>query len=381
VADDIRYDVLIDNQSDDRITADLSHIQVVESVREMTTFLVRVEIDVCGTNLSLIDDPTLQPQGGSLMTIVAFVNGASKVLAHGLITNQSKRIIQGGPGSYIEVMGADRRIEMDRNFTPTAGPISGTADLIVTPILSKYKFKVDADQSQLNFDQDHPFSQTTSDLRTVTQLAIDSGVEFWLDWDLSTFSVVETAHFKSQPPLNNSPGGGGFGVIGALLSSLLAPPDTSTLSINTGDGSNSINEFGPSYNSEMPNQTGDVWRVDIDHARLVKANIPGPTQNPLGGAVPTTAPFTSSFPTAGDADRATSIFTSAVNDSGWRWVATTATTAHAACGLIRPRQLITVKGTGTVDDGQWFVWKVSHDITPADHKMSLELRRNTQGPV
>ena len=376
MADDIRYDVLIDNQADDRVTADLSHIQIVESVREMTTFLVRVEIDICGSNLSLIDEPTLQPQSSSLMTIIAYVNGASQVLAHGRITNQSKKIIQGGPGSYIEVMGADRRIEMDRNFTPSAGPISGTADLIVTPILSKYNFTVDADQCQLNYDQDHPFSQTTSDLRTVTQLAMDSGVEFWLDWVLSLSSVAETAHFKSQPPLNNSPARGG---LGALLSSLLAPPDIITLSINTGDGSNSINDIGPTYNAEMPNQTGDVWRIDIDHGRLVKANIPAPTQSPLGGPVPITAPFTSSFPTAGDADRATSIFTSAVNDAGWRWSATTATTAHAACGLIRPRQLVNVQGTGSIDDGQWFVWKVSHDITPADHKMSLELRRNTQG--
>jgi hypothetical protein len=379
MADDIRYDVLIDNQSDDRITADLSHIQVVESVREMTTFLVRIEIDVCGSNFSLIDEPTLQPQSSSLMTVVAYVNGLSVVLAHGLITNQSKKIIQGGPGSYIEVMGADRRVEMDRNFTPTAAPISGTADLIVTPILSQYAFTVDADQSQLNYDQDHPFSQTTTDLRTVQQMAMDSGFEFWLDWDLSLFSVVETAHFKSQPPLNSSPGGAGG--LGGLLSSLLAPPDVVTLSINTGDGSNSINDIHPSYKSEMPNQTGDVWRVDIDHAKLVKANIPQPTQSPLGGPVPTTKPFTSSFPTAGDADRATTIFTSAVNDAGWRWSATTATTAHAACGLIRPRQLVNVQGTGSIDDGQWFVWKVSHDITPSDHKMSLELRRNTQGSL
>src|SRR6185369_11808548 len=104
------------------------------------------------------------------MTVIAYVNGLSSVLAHGRITNQSKVIKHGGPGSYIEVMGADRRIEMDRNFTPASGPTSGTADLIVTPILGKYSFSVDADQSPVNYDQDHPFCQTTTDLRTVQQL-------------------------------------------------------------------------------------------------------------------------------------------------------------------------------------------------------------------
>jgi hypothetical protein len=374
MAADIRYDILIDNQADDRITADLSHIQIVESVREMTTFLVRIEIDICGTNLSLVDEPTLQPQSSSVLTVLAYVNGASQVLAHGKITNQSNTIKHGGPGSYIEVMGSDRRIEMDRNFTPSAPPASGTADLIVTPILDKYKFKVDADQVQLSYDNDHRFNQTTTDLRTVVDLAKGTGVEFWLDWVLASGSVVETAHFKSQPPLNSSPGG-------LALPIQLAPPDTVTLSINTGDPSNGANEIQSSYNSEMPNQTGDVWRIDIDHAQLVKVNVPAPTQAPLGAAPPTTAPFTSSFVTAGDAARATTMFTSALNDGAWKWSANTSTTAHAVCGLIRPRQIITIAGTGPANDGQWFVWRVTHDITPADHKMTLELRRNTQGPL
>src|SRR5262245_8009051 len=119
---DIRYVVLIDKAMDDRLSGDLSHIQVTESVKGTTTFSVKVELDICKKNFSLVDEPALQPSGDGLITVVAYVNNVSQVLAHGKVTQQSKNLRRGGPGSSIEVLAADRRIEMDRNFTPTAGP-------------------------------------------------------------------------------------------------------------------------------------------------------------------------------------------------------------------------------------------------------------------
>ena len=52
---------------------------------------------------------------------------------------------------------------------------------------------------------------------------------------------------------------------------------------------------------------------------------------------------------------------------------------HALGSLVRPRQVVKVEGTGAVDDGDYFVWKVTHTIDAADHKMAMELRRNAVG--
>ncbi|MGC4067379.1 MAG: hypothetical protein QM784_22590 [Polyangiaceae bacterium] len=46
---------------------------------------------------------------------------------------------------------------------------------------------------------------------------------------------------------------------------------------------------------------------------------------------------------------------------------------------MRPRFVVDVSGTGKQDDGEYLVWAVDHQITPAEHRMRLTLRRNAQG--
>ena len=70
---------------------------------------------------------------------------------------------------------------------------------------------------------------------------------------------------------------------------------------------------------------------------------------------------------------------SALIDASWIVNARAETTVHALGSLIRPRQVVKVEGTGAVDDGDYFVWKVTHTIDTADHKMAMELRRNAVG--
>jgi hypothetical protein len=56
--------------------------------------------------------------------------------------------------------------------------------------------------------------------------------------------------------------------------------------------------------------------------------------------------------------------------------ATAETTVRMVCGLIRPHDVVKVRGVGKVDEGDYFVDSVKHAITQSDHKLSLEMRRN-----
>jgi hypothetical protein len=52
---------------------------------------------------------------------------------------------------------------------------------------------------------------------------------------------------------------------------------------------------------------------------------------------------------------------------------------HAFGKLLRPHDVVKVQGMGKIEDGDYFVWSVTHHIDPADHKMRCELRRNAIG--
>jgi hypothetical protein len=369
---DARYQILIDEQPDAELTADLSDIEVHEAVRGEATFRIRFAIDINGTDFALLSDERLLPGVDRKLTVVAVVNGVPSCLVHGVITDRESELKHGGLGSSLVVSGKDRRVLMGRNGDQR-GPLNGTVALIVTPILARYDFIPDIEigDSTIYSDLTTSLNQAHSDLELVNRLAAEQGYEFWVDAAITPAGVIETAHFRSSPPRN----------AGTPLSApvqLIAPSDPAVLSLNTGDDKSTMVSFSSSRVSEIPNASGAVSRINPDSGDLERTRVDGPSLSPLGQAAPSptnTRPIIS----PGDAQNAQRRQDAALIDASWIIKAKAATTVHALGALIRPHDIVTVQGTGSVDDGTYFVWSVTHNIDAADHRIHCELRRNAVG--
>lgn len=377
----VRHQVIIDGRPDPELTAALSELEVLESVRNESRFRLRLEANVEGGDFRFLNDSRLVPGVDREVTLVALVDTTPEVLVHGVIQSREVQLRHGGQGSFIDVLGVDRRALMDRNYSDY-GAHSGTVPVIVMGLFAKYGFVPDVEfvESDVYTPLTKSLNQTGSDLQLVRRLAAQHAVEFWLDWKLLPGGrVVETAHFRSQPP--RSPGGALGGALGGAASaaaSLLGVGGGPEFKMNTGDGTNNILSFRSCRRSDVPNASGSVSRVDIDSGRIERTRVTGPSQAPLGKAVQN-ATIERSVVSAGGASEANRRTQAALNDAAWSIEAAVDTTAHAFGALVRPRQVVKVRGTGQIDDGEYFVWSVQHRANEASHKMTVELRRNATG--
>ena len=132
-------------------------------------------------------------------------NGALVCLVRGPITERKSSITLGGPGSWYEVRGIDRRIEMSRVCYQKCW--EGRASDVVSQIFGLYGFEADV-------------QETSSGLRRIDRHPQSAGHRsgfceepgpgnnlcFWItataevDLTGSALTVEETAHFTASPP-------------------------------------------------------------------------------------------------------------------------------------------------------------------------------------
>lgn len=374
---DIRFQIAVDRELDNDLTADAAEIEVLQTIEGPTTFRVRFAIDICGDDVRLLDDERLNPgDPDTEITILALLGGETHVLSHGIIVERQVSMAEGGPGSYLEIRGQDRRKVMDREQRRAAH--SGTASDIVTPILSRYGFDTDVVDTPIQYDENsNTLNQNESDKAFVEKLAGRSDARFWIDWKaesgLMGFEVTETAHFKPSPeqPASNP--------LGLSVPLLLAPDEAPELKLSSGDGCSNVSSFEVTSNNEAPNQSGDIQRVAPDTGEVDDTEVPGTTTEPLGDEPPPTQARTRSVVSAGGAQEAQLRTQAALNDAAWTVQATAETSVHALDAVLSSHQTVKVTGAGALNSGNYFVKSVTHSIDASDHKMRIELMRNGLG--
>lgn len=374
---DIRYQIAVNKTPDNGLTAEVAEIEVTQTIEGPTTGRVRFAIDICGADLSLLDDPRLNPrQPDTEITVIAVLAGTQHVLAHGVITERQVNIVEGGPGSYLEIKITDRRAVMNREEKRRAH--SGTAADIVSGIFGEYGFETDIVDTPIEYEENsNTLNQTESDLAFVDKVAGRSASRFWLDWKASTglggFDIVETAHFKPSPPRPAS------NPLGFTPPIKLAPTTAPTLRLNAGNGCSNVSSFEVSSNAEAPNQSGPVQRVSPDSGEVDDTEVPGPSDPPLGAEPAQTQPRIRRVVSAGSAQEAQLRTQAALNDASYSARATAETSVHALNGVLSAHQIVTVTGAGSINSGDYFLASVTHAIDPSDHKMRLEMLRNASG--
>lgn len=372
MAADVRYQILVEGRPDLDLSAQLTEVEVNESVREPTTARVRFVADVCNADLHLMSDARIQPGIDKLLSVLVSVDGVSSIISHGIVVDRTFELTEGGPGSWVEAFTTDRRVQMDR-VCQAKGSLTGKVSSIVRPILQRYKFTPDVDikEDPSYTPKQQTLNQPVSDLALIRTLAGQTGAEFWLDYKLAGARVVETAHFKPSP--RGSQGGPGL-----LPVKLPIGGSTVSLKLNAGVGAATMLGFNAKVAPEVPNKSGRLARVDIDSARMERSVVPESTTKPLGKKIEA-KPNECQIVSPGNLSEAHRRQTAALNDAAWTVRATADTSVRLACGLIRPHDVVNVSGVGKVHEGDYFVDSVKHLITQTDHKLHLALRRNAQG--
>jgi hypothetical protein len=377
---DTRYQVVIDREPDPEITAEVVEMVVTQSIDAPWTFRIRMAIDVCDGNLTLIDDVRLTPgEPDTEVSVLSVVEGETTCLIHGIITERQMNLSEGGPGSWLEIAGTDRRALMDRETRAEAH--AGLASDIVEKLLGDYEFEKDIVPTKIEYREDkNTLNQNSTDLEFVIQLAGRNDCRFWVDATAESdffggLEIIETAHFKPSP---ERPEDSPFGAL-AALGALLAPDDTPPLKINSSDGCSTTGTFELQATAEAPNQSGPMPRVNLDDAKIDEARVTETTNERLGEDVQAPQVRSRRMPTAGDAEEAQIQNQAAINDAQWSVRARAETTTDALGGVIQAHQFLEVEGAGVLASGRYFVESVTHTINPAEHRMNISLLRNALG--
>ena len=374
MACDVRYQLAIKGSPDNSLTSEATLIEVNQSADSLATFRIQFALDLCDDDFPLLEDPRLKPSpNDDALSILVSVDNDTLCLVHGIITGRSAHLVHGGPGSYLEVRGQERRRVMDREYKVALH--EGKASDIARSILESHGFDVEAADTTIEYSEESvQLAQTGTDFAFLTQLAAHNNLRFWVDYEVTGgVNVKEIAHFEPSPARPQS----SFGLPSPL--ELLAPNSTPSLTINTGDDHASILSFDLHSDAEGVNQVPLQQRINLDDAAVDEATNIVPTDDALNKVGPPERVISSRLITAGSVEEANVQNEAAVNDASWSVTMTVSATVFALGSVVQPHQTIELKGSGKHTDGKYFVEAVTHHIDVVDHKMTLTLKSNSLG--
>ncbi len=334
--------------------ANATWVEVYERMGEMTTYRIRYDFDVQEGDFPMLADSRID--AGSDLAIIAPLGDKNNYLVKGPVTGQQIHFEHGSGGSYVEVVGTDSSVKMDRESKATLWSDVTDSDAVTT-IVGQYNYTPDVDSTQAgHFENKHTMVQQDSDFRFVRRLAKRNGCLFWVTADENG---DETAHFK-RPPLDGS-----------------ASPD---LIINL--DSNNLDVLDLTWDAERPT-SADAAQLDLNDKSSIDGAVAKSPLNPLGSqslsdiagdtrSIHLVAPVDDSGDLTGRGE-------GALIEAGWFVRATSQTSVKAVGDVVRAHTVINLRGAGKRHSGKYFVAGVRHTIDLTAHRMEIELVRNGWG--
>lgn len=339
--------------------ADARAVEVHERMGETTTFVLRYPVQIRGDDLPILSDERLS--SGSELSIFAAAGGRVVCLAKGPVFGQRIHLLHGGAPSddeysYVEVMGADTSITMDRENKAAVWSDLTDSDA-VSAIVGTYGLQPDIESSAAcHMETKHTLVQRDTDLQFVRRLARRNGCLFWVTADENG---LETAHFK-RPALGDS--------------------SENELIINL-DSAN-LEALDITWDIENPT-SATAMQLDLNTKSSIDGGV-GTVPLPTLGSIPLasiTNQTRSSYLVApvddvGDLQARTE---AALIDKSFFLRAFTRTTAQALGSVVRAHTVVRVRGAGSRHSGNYYCSGVRHVIEEGMHRMEVELLRNGWG--
>jgi hypothetical protein len=370
----------------------ITEVRVEQSLDGPTRFAIRFQEDISGSQPRIKGAPELGC--GQMITIAVKVGDKTICLVRGPITDREWSSMLGGPGSWYEIRGQDRRIELDRECRRE--PQSGRESDLAQAILSKQFTRACVQETNVVYGQPNgngeplveTLNQRATDERFLCQIARRNNMHFWIEYDCQrngldpsgqSLKVEEIANLRSSP-LRPEDAGILLDCRERITLDLKAKV---TLRVNVDkERCPNVTAFNLKENSERPSVfSGSAIDVRTGIKQPTSAKDPQPPLAKRGKRIDRCG-FKRDvcITTAGSVVDLLRKAFAALTDAGWFVEATASTTAYMLGDVLLPHDEVKVEGLGTEDGGCYQVKAVTHVINAADHFMDLELRRNaTEG--
>jgi phage protein D len=274
-------------------------------------------------------------------------------LVSGPVTRHEIAIANGGSGATLVVSGGDKSIAMDREDKAKVWN-NVTDSLAVASVLADYQIVPDVSMtSTFHSEFTRSLVQRESDLRFVRRLARRNGFWFWIT---SEAPGVDIGHFKRF-----APGGS---------------PDAE-LAINASPSN--VDRVSIEFDSERPSSAA-LKQIKVSDKSTMQATV---QRSPLTGlAAKGLADIVSSTRSAhiavatDDAGDLNARAEAMLIEHGWFVSARVVARLSVLKKVVRAHSLVALNGVGKRHSGSYVVSRVTHDITPADHVMTIDLIRN-----
>ena len=177
----------------------LIEVRVEQSLDEPTRFGIRVREDISDGEPMAARAAELKKD--QIISIAVEKDDGLLCLVRGPITDSQAEFTLGGPGSWFEVHGTDRRGELGRQCIQTAW--EGRASDAARTVLGAYGFTPDVqDTNHVYTAAKETLNQRATDLDFLKTQARENGFFFWLTFDATlagtALTVTETAHFRDR---------------------------------------------------------------------------------------------------------------------------------------------------------------------------------------
>jgi hypothetical protein len=375
----------------------LTEVRVEQFLDETTRFAIRFQEDISNGEPLIMQAPELKCE--QMITIAVQVGDEQRCLVRGPITDVKCSVKLGGPGSWHEVHGQDRRVQMDREcvYHAWSALASEAAETILNKaIQNKKKFdRIDVEKTRIAYGGQRAGKQPTAstlnqrytDLAFIRRIARDCNLHFWIEYKCrrngldpagESLKVEEQANLKSSPPRPKDAPAGPIPVDQMKL----VPTVQVKLRVNVEkEQCQNVTAFDLTMNPDRPNQFTGTAINDIDaQPHSVSPTDPQPTIVKGGQRFAGCKELRDlCITTAGNQEELQGKAESALAEAGWFVDATASTTVHMLCGVLLPHDVVEVEGLSKEHNGPYQVKAVTHVINAADHFMDVQLRRNAIG--
>jgi hypothetical protein len=367
---------------DEDLAGCITEVRVEQKLDEPIQFAVRFVDDLEDGRLRHANDDRLAID--TIVTVIVEVGDALACLVRGPIVEHKSETTMGGPGSWFEIHGTDRRDLLDRICVQATW--TGRASDVAHQILGQAFDDLDVEDTTRVYEESREtLNQRTTDLEFLTQIAGRNNLHLWITYDCarspigSGFQVTETAHLTSSP---RRPEGGASGAIASAVQ--LVPstgvilrvhvpasdcPNVTAFQVNVDGGRPSRYRAG-----SMP--TEEIRPTTTDAADPQPPGGQGAQRlGQLGGVTRELC-----MPGSGDPQDTQTRGEAALTEAGFFVQATASTTGHLLGGVVQPHDVIAAVGVGPrLGAAAFRVKEVTHVINAAEHFMDLTLESNSLG--
>lgn len=352
--------------------------RIEQKLDDPTTFAVRFHEDirngrqhVAGSREFAIDE---------IIAIAVEGRDGLRCLSRGPILESQTELTQGGPGSWFEVRGTDRRDLLAREYRE--GSWVGKASDVVMGMLSPVFDTVEKDDTSEPYTEQEPLAQRGTDLEFVKKAASENGLHFWISYEGtrltgSSLRITEVANWRASPSEASFTGAPGAQVLQLAGTSL-------ELRLNVDrERCPNLTKFQLGVDGARPTRLRASTMSTADgQIDTITVNDPRGAVGGEGETLPSIAGVRFLPPQSqGNAGSARTVAEAALREAGFFVTADVSTTRHLLEGVLTPHQIIRVRGIGNANERTPFqVTEVVHVINGASHYMDAKLRTNVQIP-